>query len=78
MMAQEAALEKVGDSKLRRPLVRDKSFYCADVKKGASALFCKAVNRKGTPHWRGPAGIPDIDETGVTVKFQSRTLWMAR
>ena len=45
---------------------------------GDSALCYKAVNRKSTPRWRGPAKILDINETGVTSKFQSRTFKDAR
>ena len=40
---------------------------------GGAELFHKAVNRKGAPRWRGPAKILDIDDAGVTVKFQSQT-----
>ena len=37
------------------------------------AAFYKAMNRKSTPRWRGPARIFDVDVTGATVKFQSET-----
>ena len=35
-------------------------------------------NFKSTPRRRGPAIIMDIDEPGVTVKFQSQTFKVAR
>ena len=71
MMAQEAALKEVANSKLRLLLAYDKSFDCADVKFGESALRPGAANRKSTPGCRGPVKILDIDATGVTAEFQS-------
>ena len=72
-MAQGAASEAVAYSKLRRLSGRKKSLFCAGVKIGDSALFYKAVKGRSAPRWRGPAKIPDIDETGVAAKFQSLT-----
>ena len=54
------------------------SFNCTDVKIGDAALFYKGANKKSTSHYRGPAKILDIDETGATVKFQSQTFIVAR
>ena len=36
-------------------------------------LVYKAASKMGMPRWRGAALILDIDETGVTAKFQSQT-----
>ena len=41
-------------------------------------LFFKASTRKSAPHWRSPATFLEIDDTGVTVKFQSQTFKAAR
>ena len=71
MVAQEAAPEGVANSKLRPPSAYNKSFNCADIAIADSAPFQKRVNRKSAPRRRGTAKILDIDETGVTVKFQS-------
>ena len=73
MMAQEATLEEIANRKLRRLLAFNMSLTCADVELGDTALFCRAQRKKSAPRWRGPAFISDIDETGVTVKFQSQT-----
>ena len=78
MMAQEAALKEVANSKLRRLPARKKSFKCTDVQIGDAAIFFEATNRKIKPRWRGPERILDIDETGATVKFQSQTSKVAR
>ena len=40
-------------------------------------LFNKLARRVPS-HWRGHAGILDIDKTGVAVKFQIRTFKVAR
>ena len=42
-----------------------------------SDLFNKLARRVPS-HWRGPAGILDIDKTGVAVKSQIRTFKVAR
>ena len=88
MMEQEAALKGVASSKLRCLLAYNKFLDRADVAIGDSVLLHKTVNRRGAGHKtanrrgsgrrRGPAEIPDIDETGVTVKFRSRTFQVAR
>ena len=78
MMAQEAALNEIASSKLRRSLAFNKSCACADVKIGDAILCNKAQRKKSTPRRRGPALILDIDETGVTAKVQSQTLKVAR
>ena len=78
MMAQGAALEDIADSRLRRLLAYNKSFVRADLKIASTALPYKAQRKKGALRWRGPALISDIDETGVTAKFQSQTLKVAR
>ena len=38
----------------------------------------EAMNRKTASRWRAAGKILDIDEAGVTVKFQSQTLKVAR
>ena len=70
MMAREAALGEVADSKLRRPLANNKSSNRTDVKIGDTALFFKITRKKSAPLRRYPAKILDIDEAGATVKFQ--------
>ena len=49
MRAQEAALNGVAYSKLRRLLARSKSFDCPDIAVGDSALFSKARIAKDPP-----------------------------
>ena len=77
-MAHEASLEGVANSKLRWLLAYNKPWCCTDVKMGDSALFNEATNRRSAPRPRGPARILDIDAAGVTVKFQSQTMEVAR
>ena len=60
-----------------REEAREKSFKCMDVQIGGPVLFYKTANRKGSPRWRGPAKILDIDEAVVAVKFQSQTFKVA-
>ena len=72
MMAQEAALKESAASKLRRLSAFNKSFTCTDVEIGDTVLCYKTQKKKSAPRRRGPALILDIDETGVTVKFQSQ------
>ena len=78
MMAQEAALKEIANSKLRRLLAFNKTFNCTDVKVGDSVLFYKAPHRKSHPRWRGPAVVLDIDDTGALVKYQTQTFKVAR
>ena len=59
-------------------LALNKSFTCADVNIGATALFYKAQGKKRTPRRRGPALILDIDEAGVAAQFQSQAFGVAR
>ena len=77
MKAQEAAMKEIANSKLRRLLAYNKTFECTDIKMGDTVLFYKSPHRKSHPRWRGPAKILDIDETGVTVKFQSQSFKVA-
>ena len=49
MVAQEAALQEVARSKLRRLSARNKSFNWPDVSLGDSVLYYKAVYRKSAP-----------------------------
>ena len=72
-LAQEAALKVIADSRLRKFLAHNKSFTCTNIKTGDTARFYKAQNKKSAPHWRAPALILVIDETGATVKTQSQT-----
>ena len=69
MTAQEAALEEMTDSKLRRLLARIRSFEGADARAGYSARFYESVKRKSAPRRFGPAAILDFDDTGVTATF---------
>ena len=70
-MAREAVLEEIANSSLRRVSAFDKSFTCADVKIGDTVLVYKAQSKKNALRRRGPAMIMDVDDTGVTMKFQS-------
>ena len=49
MMAQEAALREIANSRLRRLLALNKSFSCTDVKIGGAVLFFKARSKKSAP-----------------------------
>ena len=55
MMAQEAALNEVANSKLRRLLAHNKSFYSTEATAGDSVLFYKTAHRKSAARRRGPA-----------------------
>ena len=78
MMAQEAALKEIADSRLRRLLAFNRSLTCTDAKIGCAALFYKARSKKSAPRRRGRALISDIDETGAAVAFQSQISKVAR
>ena len=78
MLAREAALKEVANSKLRGLLAYNKTRNCADVKIGNSVRFEKPPNRKSLPKWGGPACILEIDETGATARYQSQTFQAAR
>ena len=77
MVAREPALEAVTNRELRSFLAYNKSFECTDARIGDVALSYEAANRKMAPRWGAPAKVSDIDETGVTVKFQFQTLKVA-
>ena len=77
MMAREAALKHVANSKLRKPLAYNKSFECTGVRIEDTAPCFPAVNRRRAPRWRGPAKISDTDDTGATVSSQSQTFMAA-
>ena len=77
-MAQEAALREIAADRLRRSLAFNKSFTCTDVKIGDNVPLYKAQGKESAPRWMGPSLILDIDETGVTAKFQSQTQKVAR
>ena len=76
--AQEATSREVANSKLRRILAHSQTFNCAEAAVGDMVLFHKTPHRKRSPRWRGPAKVLEIDETGVTVSFQSQTFKLAR
>ena len=61
--AHEAALKEVANGKLPRLVAYNRPFNCTDVNVGDSSLFHKAQNHKSSPRRRGPAKIPDTDET---------------
>ena len=54
MMAREAALKEIANSKLRRILAFNDSFKSAGVRLGGEVLFYRAPSRKSAPRWRGP------------------------
>ena len=70
--------QRVANSKFRRLLAYGEFFNCADISVWGSALFYKTQNRRSLPRRRGPARIPDIDETGATVTLRSPTFKVAR
>ena len=53
MMAQEAALKEVANSKLRRLLAQTKTLNYTEIKVGDSVLFYKASHQKSQPRWGG-------------------------
>ena len=63
MMAQEAALREIANSKLRRILAFNNSFGSADVRVGGEVLFYKALSGKAL---QGPAG----DESRASLFFR--------
>ena len=69
MTAQEAALKGVANSKLSRLLALNKTSDCTGVKIGDSLLLNKAPNWASALKWGRPARVPDIGETGATVKY---------
>ena len=77
-MAQEAALKEIAGSRLRRFLAFNKSFNCTVSQIGYAVLSYKAHGKKSAPRRRGPALISDIDDTGVTAKFESQVFGVAR
>ena len=77
-MAREAALKEVANSRLRRLLAFNKSCAGVDVKIGDAGLFYKAQNQESAPWRGGPALNSDIHEAGVTARFQSPVLKVAR
>ena len=70
MLAQEAALKEIANSKLRRILAFNNSIDSADVEVGDEVLFYKAPPRKSAPRWRGPAKVILMDDSGATLSFQ--------
>ena len=62
-MAQEAALKRVANSRLRRLLARNGPFSCGDVEIGDTAPFYKGRSQGSATRWRGPDMILDIEET---------------
>ena len=73
MMAQEAVLEGVMNSKLIRLLAYNKTSSCADIRIGNSVFWYTAPIWKSQPNWRGPARVWDIDETGAIARYRSQT-----
>ena len=76
MMAQEAALEEVANSKLRRLPAYGETSTRTDEKIGDSDPFYKAPNRNVQSE--GPARILNIDTTGTTARYRSQTFKVTR
>ena len=76
--AQGATLRAMANEKLRRIVGHNKPLSRVVIAVGDSVIPHKQINRKSTPKRRGPTTILDIDETGATVKFRSRTSKIAR
>ena len=70
VMAQEAASEEVANRKLRCILGPNQASGSANIAMSDSVIFYKQISRRSDII---SATILDIDETGVTLKFQSRT-----
>ena len=77
-MAQEAALQGMANSTERRMLGHNQSPHITEIDAWNSAIFPNKLERRVPSHWRGSAGILDIDKTGVAVKSQIRTFKVAR
>ena len=71
-------MKEVANCKLRILLAYNEFFMCTDVRIGDTAPYQKSMNRKIALRRRPLVRILDIDETGVAVKFQSRTFEVAR
>ena len=69
MRAQEAALEKIANRKVRRLLAYNRSFNCTDINAGDSVLFFTAHSQRSLPRGTEPAKNLDIGETGATQSF---------
>ena len=76
-MAQEAAVEEIANGRLRW-LSACNEFFFLDVEIGDAVLSYKAQKKKSAPRRRAPALILDIDDAGVTVKFQPQVSKVAR
>ena len=77
MMARDAALKKITNSKSRRLLAQNQSEECTDVRVSDLVSFCKLGSRKSAPRWRGPSVGLDIEEVGVTAEVQEQTFQVA-
>ena len=75
---QDPILESMTISKLRRLLVRNKTFQRPKVEVCDSGIFYSQVAKKNAPKWRDPAAVLDIDNSGKAVKFQSQTFKVGR
>ena len=71
MLAQEAALKEIANSKLRRVLAINNSFDSVDVSAGGLKFFF-------APPRSRPAKVPLLDESGVTLLFQRQSFIVAR
>ena len=78
MRAQQAALKKIANSKLRCLLAQKNSFNCANIAITDSVLFEEAQNRRISPRWRVLAKISGVEVAGVKVTFQGPTFKAAR
>ena len=78
MMAQETALREIANSKLRRISARNNSPDSVDVRAVGEVLFHKALSRRSSPRWRGPAKVLPLDETGATLSSQGQPFEVAR
>ena len=77
-MAQEAAIQQVANSELRRILALNNSFASVDVRVGDEVLFYEAPPRESSSQRRGPAKVLLLDESGATLSLQGRIFKAAR
>ena len=77
-MAGAAALKEIAIGEFRRILDHNRTFEGTDVAIGDSAISYGQISRENAPRWRGPELILDIDEAGITAKFQIQACKIAR
>ena len=78
MMAQEAALRGIANSRLHRSLPFNKSCDSVDVRVGDEVLFYNAPFRGSSSRRLGPAKVLLLGGSGATLSLQGQTFKVAR